>query len=505
MLICAPWHVLEGWMGEFVVVRLVPSQAVEPTFMDYARFYAERIAIQILGHVYNFLVPALVLALLGAGASLGVHLLFRRYRGSYAKRLAVEAIAYVATMIPIALLLRAPGAVSLVLLIAAVHVLNFSLPRFEGGVLERGPQRSAIRAIIWLGSLVGISHLLAPVGLLKFAAWCLLPRSPRIQWIACQLGRLFACLVSLPVLVLVAYSLQRIPLSPQASPVLEQPGLYDIIIDRPGNRLFATTKAGGSAVVLTLDNLKPFGTLVLPTPELEDVEFDPESRKIFHVNRNTGDILVVDADTFAISRLGRIAVPSNSGSTMLALDKSSGILLVHWEDNNLFAVDCSTGEWNWLGSPGNVSLLADQANGLVYMSSENRPVVAAIDPEGMQETCYATGPSKGERMALSERRGELYCPDPTTGQIWVYSTPGLRILRKMPAQFGVRALAVDEENELLLAASFVTGYVEIIDLKAGQRLERHYVGDSCRIVAVDAPTRRAFITLRNDGLFLLDY
>jgi hypothetical protein len=223
------------------------------------------------------------------------------------------------------------------------------------------------------------------------------------------------------------------------------------------------------------------------------------------VNRRTGDILVVDADTFAISRLGTITDPSNSGSTKLALDKSSQRLLIHWEDNNLFSADCSNGEWNWIGSPGNVCLQPDRANGLVYMSWESHPVVAAFDAQANKETHSAPGPEKGERMALSVRREELYAPDPTTGEIWVYSTPGLRVLRKIPTQFGVRALAVDEKNGLLLAASLVTGYVEIIDLETAKELDRHYVGKFCRIMAVDAPTRRAFVTLRNDGLLLLNY
>jgi hypothetical protein len=312
-------------------------------------------------------------------------------------------------------------------------------------------------------------------------------------------------MVSLPAVILLGLWSQPAPLSPGARCILDVTELYDIEIDRPANHLLVSCKAGGNGFVLSLDKLEPLGTFEIPSAELEDMELDPEAREIYHVDRDSGKLLVVDADTFHVRRAGVVAPLSSHGSTKLALDRRSSRLLVSWEDNDLFVVDRASLEWSLVSKPGNVNLLADRRNGLVYVNSESQGSLAALDLGRMRQVAAARAPARGERMALSEKRQELYLPDAEGGTVWVYSTPDLRLLRKIPVEFGVRPIAVDDQRGWLLTASVVSGYVEITDLQTGRKLARHYVGKYGRILRVDPATRRAFLTLTKDGLFLLNY
>jgi hypothetical protein len=501
-------------------------------FLRRLQFDAQRVAIETLARVYNALPAAFRLAAAAALLSILVHALFRHRqhlgkRGTAAKgakypsgrsgqrgrpfffpSAGIQAIAELGLFalflaLTLCWLPPWPGA-RLVTAAVAVFALNFPLPSLARRWAPSLPARIAIGAAVWLGALAGLAHLLAPVGLFRFAAACFFPGSRRMAAVAVFLGRASACLVSFPVLAAALYRLPPVPLSPRASRVIDASHLYDIEIDRPANHLIVTHENGG-AFVLSLTDLEERTFYVLSTPELEDIEIDPAHREIYHANRDTGEVLVLDADTFHLRRKAKIAGPRFSGTTKIALDSSSNSLLISWEDNCLFRMDRTSMAWTLLGSPGNVNLLADPSHRVVYLNSAQGRWMAALDVKNGRELRRAPASPWGERLALSERRGELYAADARGGWVWVYSTPDLRLLRKLPSQLGVRAIAVDDEHGLLLAASFVSGFVDLIDLASGRRLARQYVGKYCRIIRPDPPTRRAFITLTYEGLFVLRY
>jgi DNA-binding beta-propeller fold protein YncE len=468
------------------------------------KLYAERVAIETIGRTYDSLGRAAWWACLAALLAVVVHASANRVRGPPGRRLLIEAAAFAALVTPLTLLSGAPFAPVVIATATAVFVLNFPLPVVLDASRPGSRARRAAGAIVCVGAVPGLSHVLAPAGLLALAAWSFLPKNQWAKRMAVHLGRVATCLVTLPAVILTAFAFQTVPLSPQARIVIQEIDLYDIEIDRPANHLLVTRKWGGTGIVLSLDQLQGLATFRVPSGELEDIELDPERREIYHVDRDTQTLLVLDADTFQVRLAARILLPSG-GSTKIALDKSSGHLVISFENDNLFLVDRATWKCWQLAGLGNVNPTADPRNGLVYINSEMRGWVASMDLKADRVVRREEAPPRGERMALSEKRQELYAPDAEAGRIWVYSTPDLRILRKIPAQFGVRAIAVDDDNGLLLAASVVTGYVDVIDLRTDQRIARHYVGKYGRIIRVDAATRRAFITLARDGLCVLNY
>lgn len=491
--------------------------AVSPDSVRTAlRTYPSRALIRTIALVHNSLRPALLVAGMAVLLSGAAHLLWSRRRYS-AGRLALTLLAFVAIMAGVALLCRAPRPLYLVAVVTTVFVLNFPLADtlLDGAYPTGSPLLRALVALICLGAMTGISHLLAPVGVLAFTAWCLRPKSSMLTRLAVFLGRACTCLVSLPAVILAVYSSQPIPLSPQVRPLLEYRGLYDVAIDPPAGRLLATEAGGATAhitgetqcsvFVLSLNTLEVSNRFLVPSREIEDIELDPVRREVYHVDRATGKVLVLDADSFETRRTGQIPVPGGSGSTKLVLDLASNSLLVSFENDNLFLVDRDTLEATFLGTFGEVRFEADPANGLVYVNRVRDCEIAAVDVKTRETVHRTEAPERFARMVLAPKRRELYVTDPTAGTVRVYSTPQLQFLREIPAQFGVRAAAVDDDHGLLLAISVVTGYLDVIDLERGRRLARHYVGDYCRILRVDPATRRAFVTLTAKGLYVVDY
>lgn len=353
-------------------------------------------------------------------------------------------------------------------------------------------------------SLFCLPHLFMPAPFFKSGLDCSRKYRGVGEGLPVFLSRVWVCLITFPLLSLATYSSRVTPISPSARPILKMPGLYDVVLDEKGGRLLVTFRDGNNGWIFNLDTLAQTGRFTVPTLELESMVLDPLRREFYHVDRLTGNILALDADTFRVKRVGNTPVRS-SGSTKLALDRTSGKMLVSWENDNLFMVDRDSLVCEFLGRPGNVNPLADESTGMVYFNSEKGRFIQALDLKHKVRGARVKAPYQGERMALAEKRSELFVPDPVFGKVWVYSAPWLGLSRKLPAELGVRPLAVDDEHGLLLMASVVTGYLSVVDIADGRPAGRYYIGKYPRTIRLDTSRRRAFVTLAGDGLYELDY
>jgi hypothetical protein len=479
------------------------GKALPPEARRFVRHrYLERAAVETLVRIWNPLGPGLGLAAVAVILAVAAHVAAIRLRPKRRWAPWAETTAFFLLFAGASWLWAVPSALVVATIATAIFLANFVLARRIVTFLDRPSQRLSSSLCVICTPV--LAHLISPVFTLLCAARAIWPHSPGTARGFVTLGRAAACVIGFPVLILAFLSTREIPNSSQAHALLLQKDLYDVEVDPGANRVLVTTKHGGEGYILSLDPARPIGGFRFPTAEMEDIELDPERREIYHVDRATRTIWVVDADRFQERRSAQIPVPA-SGSTKLALVRSADRLVVSWENDFLVIVDRTTLRTEAAARTGNVNPLADEANGIVYLKPADAPVVEALNPRTLQRVARAPGPGWGERLALSPKRRELYAPDPTGGRIWVYATPNLEVLRKLPALFGVRALAIDDDHGLLLAASAITGYVDVIDLTDGKTLQHHYVGPYSRIIGLDPPRRQAFITITKKGLFLLRY
>ncbi len=504
-------HLLSPMSLQELVARytdrgVVQSMLPNSTLRDYwevAVACAEAAGVETLARVYNVWAPALLSAAVWplvpssqapwcVGSS------------AQANSTVWEALAFTALSAVVAVSLSVPSRLAWVELASLIFLLNFPLAR---NVLLEGDSRwtQAARYAIAATAFTGLVHFLAPVWLLRSwqqagsgpippaqgespLCWGASSRAQSpCRWFASGLSRA-----------------KRSRSRRTRECLLSGKEFYDIVLDPQANRLIVTTKNSPMAQVLCLDTLERQASFPIDSGEVEDIEFDAERRELYHVDRRTGKVLVLGADDFRELRRGYIPRESR-GSVKLALDHVSNRLVVSFENDNLFAVDRDTFDCKYISRPGNMNLLADRRNELVYLNLANLPNVWAVDFRAIRKVVEATAPVRNERMVLSETRQELYLPDPAGGKIWVYSTPKLELLRTIDADLGSRTLTLDADRGLLLAASVVSGYVRMIDIESGETLQRHYVGKYARMIQLDPSRRRAFLTLMKDGLYVLDY
>ncbi len=467
------------------------------------RILLERMAAQTLVFSWHarFKAPLLALALSFAAA------LFSRRRRP-GKGLA-RAARFSAVSIALALLAVLPGPA------ARAAVLSLAFAALSGLVFSINfslPGKTRMPGLTKAGLLLspGVSHVFAPVLHAGLFAAAFFPGSDRAERVLKAIGRAAASIFGFGLLSFALLSFFPPGLSPGVTRLIPVQGLYGVLVDQAHRRLVVTSKhsrPGRAAnAALSLDDpLAPGRLFELPSREVEDLALDPEADRIYHVDRTGKRLLVMGAGSLALERVVPLAVKF-SGSAHLALVPKAGRLFVGWENGGLSAVDLSTGKIAGnMGVPCNPNIAADGENSRLYVHLHLLGEIVALDAETLAVTAKAPSPRSDERPVISEKRRELYIPDILGGRIWVYSIPKLTPLGKLPAQVGVRALAPDDRNGLLLSVSMVTGDLRVQDPASGRVLSSFHLAPYCRRMALDTQRRRAYVTLTQNGLYEVEY
>jgi hypothetical protein len=72
-------------------------------------------------------------------------------------------------------------------------------------------------------------------------------------------------------------------------------------------------------------------------------------------------------------------------------------------------------------------------------------------------------------------------------------------------RWGVRAIAVDSQSNLLFLANYFGGFIEVHDLKTKKLLEYIVAGNLSRNVNLDSNGQRGILTTKNAGMYRFDY
>ena len=328
--------------------------------------------------------------------------------------------------------------------------------------------------------------------------------------------RIGAGLLCFPLLALGFMAGWEIPLSPQAALLFDAPNLYDLEVDDIGRRLLVTTSQKNErqqhlcvGFAFSFDDLSAPPIMIRPPSiDFEDIAIDTAGRTIYHLERGRLNMMAIDADTFQVIRSRRLMVDCD-GAMNHALVPSAGRLFISCEmdsPTNLLVIDMqSLKKIKTFGTGKQTSVQGDDVNGVLYMFYEWKPMLDRLDAHTLEITDSAPSSNYADKMYLSYRRSELFVPSPPESGVWVYSVPDLKLLYKIKTLAGVRPLAVDEKNDLLIVASYVSGYMDVIDLETKKTIQHHYVGKYGRTIVVDPERRQAYLATASKGLYLLRY
>jgi len=108
-------------------------------------------------------------------------------------------------------------------------------------------------------------------------------------------------------------------------------------------------------------------------------------------------------------------------------------------------------------------------------------------------------------VMVSEDGERLYC-GVSTGPVNIFTIDArsLRLVDRFLIPYGSENAALDKKRELLFAANHFTNIVEVIDLKTQKTFQYFRAGEGrsyIRRIIVDAPNKRFFVTVFNEGIY----
>ena len=235
----------------------------------------------------------------------------------------------------------------------------------------------------------------------------------------------------------------------------------------------------------TLPYLRRYDLRNLAAPPLESrvstggaqgLAYDPDASQIYAFNTFTNQLVYLDAATLDQQQV--IDVPGLSpGDPWLAVDSRTDTVTIVSEADvqvgaPLIVIDRTSGQV--LGEApldaGNV--LKHPSKPWLYLSFfRRRNEVVLYNLETRSITHKATADPQAERMVYWKERNELLVTSPIESRIMRFGADRLEQKGYIPAPFGARAIALDEQRQLLLCGNLATGYIEIIDLRTGHPAE----------------------------------
>jgi hypothetical protein len=283
-----------------------------------------------------------------------------------------------------------------------------------------------------------------------------------------------------------------------------------IKIDASGEHLLVTGHGAPNILRYDLADLsRAPRTSEVPTLGAQDFAYDPAAGELYVYDPADQRLLYIDAETLALKRTAPVTglspgdvwtavdagtdtitisseADERKGSPMLVLDRSEGRVLAE--------LDIEAGNMLDVGQ-----------HGRLYLSFFRRGnALIAYDLRTLKIAEQVAAPERADRMAFIAKAQELLLSVPTASRILRYDALTLAPRGEIASMFGVRTLAVDEERNLLLCGSLVTGEVHAIDLASGRTIARFYLGPWLRTIELDVKRGLAFVS-SNGALYELKY
>ncbi len=303
---------------------------------------------------------------------------------------------------------------------------------------------------------------------------------------------------------------QKIRLSDDVEVIERGPSLNWIELDPSGTYLYVT---GHDVPYLRRYDLRNLAAPPLvsdvPTGGAQGFAYDRSANQLFAVNTYTKQLLYVDATTLKLQKTVDLAQLS-PGDPWIAVDAQTDTLTVVSEadvrtGSPLIVLDRSNGRTVARADLDAGNLLKHPSRPWLYLTFfRRRSEVMLYDLEARSVTRRAPADPRAERMAFWKTNNELLVTSPIESRVLRFDADTLTPKGSLAALFGVRAIALDEERQLLLCGNIATGHLIVLDLRTGQRVSTRYLGPWLRTIELDVPNGTAYVSA-NGALYLLRY
>lgn len=283
---------------------------------------------------------------------------------------------------------------------------------------------------------------------------------------------------------------------------------YGLEADPASGRVSACKVRDRQVLTFGLEDGILLGTAAVATSlELQEIKANPARKEVYHFDRELRALLVLDPETLQVEKRAIFGGSGPGGSARVAYDNAGNSLAAVLEHGPLFLADLDSLRLRTVLKDVNYNeFVLFNPDARVYLLSffRGRDTVLAVSGDGKTKKELPAGRFQGG-MAFSRKRGEVYLAMPLQARVLVYDSATLEPKGAIRAGFGVRGLACDDENDLLLAASMCNGSMDVIELRGGRRAARVPLGYYLREIALDTAGRKAFVSSIAGGVMRTSY
>ncbi len=372
--------------------------------------------------------------------------------------------------------------------------------------------------------------LVAAVGLADLLAlrplWLLCGRAlgpPSLTRLASGLGAVVVMLGVLPTITAkAAFITHRIPMAPEVQEVFARPRsevmpgqFYSIVHDPPTDRIIVTDKHNALWVFDRADPEVAPQVRHQPAAELENIDIDVQRRLAYHFDRGRNVMLELDLDSLRVQREAPLSHVFDGEQRIWSEYKKCANARITHDDSQLYmacagsllvVLDRQTLEPVGklpIGRNRSAMILRPEVERL-YLSYWRQPaLLRTVDTRSLEVAQEVPAPRSTGWMSYAPGSNALYVAVPAAGRIHEYDADSLELRGWLPAPFGVRALALDEERGRIYAGSLVLGQVGVVDLERREIVARYSVAKWLRSLLLE-PSGDALWVTSYDGLFRLE-
>ncbi len=133
-----------------------------------------------------------------------------------------------------------------------------------------------------------------------------------------------------------------------------------------------------------------------------------------------------------------------------------------------------------------------------------------LDGESLEILRKIPVPLSSWDIVISNDGKRIFCAFPFESflhsSVYVFNTNSTELIDKIDVPLGTRAIAIDDERQLLLAGSAATGLIELIDLRNKKVVKTYKAGDfSIREIVLDKKRRNFYVSTVYFGVFKGSY
>jgi hypothetical protein len=284
---------------------------------------------------------------------------------------------------------------------------------------------------------------------------------------------------------------------------------HGLEIDLDRRRLLATNLDVDRLHVFSLDDGQSLlGDWGFPTEELENIRINAQRNELYHFDRTSERLRVYDAHDYSLRRESSATI-DGGGTAQVEFDNSSKTIIVTRESDFVWLFDMDdlriVHESAHAGAGNADVLFSEVLRSYVLSYYNSASFLRLLDPVTGEYREFERLPFQND-LQESVRSSELYVTTPIEGTVHAYDLEDLNTLkRSLRTVFGVRAVAYDRLNDVLITASMVNGHADVLDAATGKILDRVFVGYYLREIALLEERREAFISSQIGGVYRLRY